>query len=301
MAEFIAVDWGTSSFRASIVDSQGCRKKTISTSGGIGQIKSEQQRQYLIAQCTKLRADLSNIDIVMSGMVGSTIGLQEVAYVESGKPLTQLSQQLVRLRCDQLKAWIVPGLCCKSHFDEVDVMRGEETQLLGWINRVKPKPTDEYWVCTPGTHSKWVQLKGDKVVRFSSSVSGELYHLLSDHSVLVQGQQEYCQQSFVAGVQRVASGEPLSHLLFSTRARVLAKQLLAEHSAAYLSGLVVGAEIAAQLNLLKQHPIVLIGQPELTQLYQLALQIRGLTSRCFCGGDEAVNGMLYCYQHGIEG
>ncbi|WKB50683.1 2-dehydro-3-deoxygalactonokinase [Eleftheria terrae] len=182
--------------------------------------------------------------VVMSGMVGSAQGWHEVAYLDARLPLSNWRDGLVPVP-GTADCWIVPG-CRWRDGDAVDVMRGEETQLLG----AQALPgTGDGWYVLPGTHSKWVRLQGGRVVVLRTYLSGELYALLSQHGTLaplLQGTADVAGTPGAAGAfeQGFAAAREgaLSHGLFGVRARVLAGDLRRELASAWLSGLLLGSE-----------------------------------------------------------
>jgi 2-dehydro-3-deoxygalactonokinase len=234
-ASLIGIDWGTTSFRIYCLSSEGEILRNQSSPKGFGQIEAEQAMKYLSQQ----RAKLPDLPVLMGGMVGSTIGLQEVPYLDCPLDLPLLSDSLVPLASTD-GVFIVPGLKYMSG-DNVDVMRGEEVQVMGWLasqESINPSAV----LCLPGTHSKWVYLVSGVVRKLETAMTGELYELLSSQSVLVNGPQSESEDAFLEGVRSSKSGD-LTRKLFSTRARVVGAGKAASEAASYLSGLLIGKEL----------------------------------------------------------
>lgn len=262
----VAVDWGTTHRRAYAVghDSQ-CLAQYEDDTGALAA-----QGRFGPA----LRAALDALGvvpqrIVLSGMVGSALGWHAVPYVGPEVGLRQLRHHLWPVPdSDGLPAtFIVPGYCVRRAQGCPDVMRGEETQLLGAVIQGLH---DGVFVL-PGTHSKWVALRTGQVRSLRTYMTGELYALLGQHGTLAaaaQGQED-SHSAFVQGVQDSAEGA-LSHQLFGARARVVCGDLPATQARAYLSGLLIGAELRDGFGLQanRHAPLYLIGSPALAQRYQ---------------------------------
>ena len=180
-------------------------------------------------------------------------------------------------------------------------MRGEETQLLGALRLRPDLAQGRHLFCLPGTHTKWAVVEDGQVLRFHTALSGELFALLSAHSVLARGAGAVngAHHTFAEGL-RVAGGEAqpgLLHLLFSTRSRQLAGEIEQEDAASYLSGLVIGTDVAASLRLLAPHgPVTLIGAPDLAALYAQALAEHTIGSDNIAGDDAALSGIAFVHQ-----
>jgi len=274
----LGVDWGSTHRRAYVIDSQGQCIAEHSDAVGALQCKGRfpEALTQLIAQL-----QIQPARIVMSGMVGSALGWQEVPYVQSGLSLNQLHKHLTPLRepPDHLNCLLVPGYVLRDQAGEPDVMRGEETQLMGAV----AMGHSDGWLVLPGTHSKWVELKAGCIVRLSTFMTGELFGLLTQHGTLAAASgtttQVWDEPAFGAGV-RVAGHSALSHALFVCRARVVAGDMPAAHAHAYLSGLLIGSELHAALRVDTDKPntlrFQLIGTPALAEHYQRAAAQMGI-------------------------
>ena len=293
-SKFIAIDWGTSSFRAYLMDEAGAAITGFSSDSGIAKLSVARQKAYLQQQCLQLSE--APLPLVVCGMVGSTLGLQDAGYLDCPFSLDSIPERLCPMQ--EFGGWIAPGLRCQSVLGETDVMRGEETQLLGWFVS-QNSHAETHTVCLPGTHSKWVQMRGASVASFNTGLTGELNDLLARHSILVSGKQTASDRAFLAGVERSAQGEPLAQTLFSCRSRVLAGDLSPRHTASYLSGLVIGSEVKGQLSyLLEPAPVVtLIGNTELTRRYRMALRRHHIDCHLYSGTDMSIAGLACCFQN----
>jgi len=297
----VAVDWGTSSFRLSLLDNEGAPLEQRVSGRGVAQMPREELLPFLRAEIDKLPGRARTLPVVLCGMAGSTIGLQNVPYQACPTDPQQLAASLAPLQGADLNAHIVPGLCARNAREgngdgELEVMRGEETQIVGWLAQAREPQRQSSWLCLPGTHAKWVKIEEGRVQQFSTALTGELYALLSGHSVLVQGEQKFDSQVFEAGLAASDTLPPLSFGLFSVRTRMLDGRLPPQHSAAYLSGLLIGSEVRAQLESAEKHSTVhLIGDRHITELYQRALARHDIQGQLHDGADLAVQGLRQLY------
>ena len=205
--------------------------------------------------------------LLASGMIGSRQGWIEAPYVACPAGIDQIAAALVPLPADAgVRGWIVPGVSCRRAGGEPDVMRGEETQILGVLGEL---PADVRTLCLPGTHSKWVGLSDGRISDFSTWMTGEVFAVLAQHSILARTMDgdTFDPAAFDAGVAR--GGEPLLHELFALRARGLFGEILPRASHSYLSGLLIGTECATAGATAGR--VALIGSRRLTGLYARAL------------------------------
>jgi len=205
--------------------------------------------------------------IVMSGMVGSRQGWIEAPYVQCPAGLAEIAAAMREVHWGERRAWIVPGLSCRDDAGVHDVMRGEEVQVLG-------ASLVDGLVCLPGTHSKWVVVDDEKIIRFSTCMTGEMYAVLKQHSILgrMMEEGEPDSRAFAEGVKRSGEGGGLLHHLFGVRTRGLMGELGPAASASYLSGILIGHELRG-FEVKKVH---LLGTPELAALYAQAAAALGI-------------------------
>ena len=232
----LGIDWGTSNRRAYLVDARGACVRRHADDQGLLAVQGD-----FGASLDALRSAMGvapDVPVVMAGMIGSASGWQEVPYLDIGVALADLPRHLVALRARPGCA-IVPGYCS----DAPDVMRGEETQLLGAL----VLGVRDGWVVLPGTHSKWVYLRDGRIERFSTYVTGELFALLAMHGTLsgLMADAHDDRPAFCAGLDAARAGSPLTHGLFGVRARVVTGQMPASRARSFLSGLLIGTEFVA--------------------------------------------------------
>jgi len=289
-AQLIALDWGTTSLRAYKLAAGGQVLEQRSLSSGIMQLPSG-PRMIAGQMCTdgfELAFDDAcgdwleaqpELPVIACGMVGSAQGWREAAYCDTPANVANLGTSLKVLRS-------LPGVIQRSPLP--NVMRGEETQVLGVLQSLPADAGDNLLIGLPGSHSKWVEVADGCIVHFDTFMTGELFAILSEHSILGRTQQRgaaFDGQAFDRGVQVALSldGEigPLS-TLFSARSLGLTGELSATEQVDYLSGLLIGHELAALADVQRRRrnssdlpSIILIGNSQLCARYSRALDACG--------------------------
>ena len=273
-ASLIAIDWGTTSARAYALDNRGAIVAERSAPLGVQRIADGRFADALASLCAGIGAE--NLPMIACGMIGSRQGWVEAPYCNCPADFSAIAMSLTRVHGARLA--IVPGLMCRDVDGVPDVMRGEETQVLGILAE---RGAARSVVVLPGTHSKWVIAGANGIERFSTFMTGELYAILREHSILgrlaADGGDDAALDN---GVRRsLRRGGALPHDLFSARTLVLAGELAAQGVSDYLSGLLLGAEIASALRWLersgvndKLEPIV-VGEASLVARYRRALAL----------------------------
>ncbi|MES3000578.1 MAG: 2-dehydro-3-deoxygalactonokinase [Pseudomonadota bacterium] len=272
----IAVDWGTSSLRAALLDEQGAVVEERSAPRGILSVPAGGFPDVF----DEITANWPRGDgtlCLVSGMAGSRQGWIEAPYCACPAGFSEIAANLAWVEPERIA--IVPGMSCER--DGVpDVMRGEETQVFGAMAAMR---IDTGWFVLPGTHSKWVRAVGGRIEHFSTFMTGEFYALLRQHSILArtlpEADGELDAQAFERGVKHAATQGNLLHAAFSVRALALFDRMPAHAMPSYLSGLVIGEEVRTQRALLDgTSPVVLVGSAALAKRYSLALGILGVSS-----------------------
>jgi 2-dehydro-3-deoxygalactonokinase len=273
---FIAVDWGTTNRRAWRLDAAGAVAAEMEDDKGILAVPNDGFHGAI----AELRERLGDLPMLMAGMVGSNRGWVETPYVPCPAGLPELAERLCWIEGE--RAAIVPGVAVDSG-KCADVMRGEEVQLVGacaegWIGR-------EGSLCHPGTHNKWVRLAGGRIADFRTVMTGEMFNLLREHSILADLLAAPAEPgpAFEAGVRHGLERDDLTAELFSVRARTLLGKAPREDASAYVSGLLIGADVKIGLPLAGDGEIVAMGRPELTRLFEAALAVAGREARAVDG------------------
>ena len=275
--DWIAVDWGTSNLRAwGMVDDRAVATVTAPT--GMGGLEKHQFEPALLSAIEPWLSADRTIDVVACGMVGARQGWQEVPYVAvPTSPIVASAMQQVATSDPRIAVSIIHGL---SQMDPADVMRGEETQIGGLL-ALEPGFTG--MACLPGTHSKWARIEASRVLNFRTFMTGELFALLAKQSVLrhSMGEHEALHEAEFADAVRVVAERPadLSSLLFGIRAAGLVGGANNLDARSRLSGLLIGAELAAMQQEWSGGEVVLIGADQLADRYSRALQALGGAAR----------------------
>jgi len=264
----LAIDWGTSSFRAYRLDQAGRIVDSRSSPRGILTVEAGRFADVLEAEAGDW-VEAGEQPIVMSGMIGSRQGWAEAAYAECPAGFAEIAAALKEVRWKNRVAWIAPGLTCKDESGVRDVMRGEEVQILGTLEALGD---GEHWFCLPGTHSKWVQVRDRRIERFWTHMTGETFAVLKAHSILgrMMSGDEQDMSFFMEGVKRSEQPGGLLHHLFGVRARGLFGELTEKSSGSYLSGILIGHELRSVRPGAKV--IHVLGTPQLAKLYALAAE-----------------------------
>jgi 2-dehydro-3-deoxygalactonokinase len=286
-SNFIAVDWGTSSFRAALLAPDGEILGELATQRGITTFKKGEFTPYLIATCADLAKNGAGF-YLMSGMIGSRNGLLEVPYCPCPAGVSEIAGTVGWVVANKIA--IVPGL--RNGFD--DVMRGEESQVLG---AAAVLGLNDALMVLPGTHSKWVNWENGAITGFDTFMTGEFYALLKEHSILAKSMAEpdaWDASAFIQGLETAMQGESLLHTAFSVRVKSLFNQLETSAASSYLSGLVIGEELAA-MQVEDGMELLVIGSQTLCERYSLALAHLGARAKTL-GNQAAWAGLHAIYQ-----
>jgi 2-dehydro-3-deoxygalactonokinase len=286
----IAIDWGTSSFRAALLGADGTVLERRAAASGILQVQDRDFALVLRREAGPWLGRHPGLPVYLSGMIGSRQGWVEAAYGPCPAGPADVAAAVLRHEEDGLRVAFVPGLSCRDADGVPDVMRGEEVQVFAALG-----PGGSGLVVLPGTHSKWALVEGGRITAFRTFMTGELYAALKGHTILgrlVAGEAED-EAAFLRGVRRGAGTRALGHALFSARTLPLMGELPGSGVAAYLSGLLIGAEIAGGLELTGAAPgaIPVVGEARLQRLYRQAGETLGLRLEP-SSGDEAFRGCL---------
>lgn len=300
MTSLIAIDWGTTSFRAYRLSEQGVVIDKRQSANGILAIEGGQFADMLVAQVGDWMDAEPDAPVVMSGMIGSRQGWQEIDYVTGQPGLAEIASGMGQITLDSGRVvWIAPGYCCLNADGQPDVMRGEETQILGAVSG----KSGDYTFCLPGTHSKWVSVVDGKINGFTTFMTGEVFDVMCQHSILgklMTGQGRIETDAlhwFDDGVDKAKVGISLLSGFFGVRARALFAEIPEAYTKDYLSGLLIGTEIrdaykdnATEVTMIGSGPLIALygrvikafgGQAQLANenlsaagIYELAKEIK---------------------------
>jgi 2-dehydro-3-deoxygalactonokinase len=283
-------DWGTSRLRLYL--RQGKMVLDRRDGPGIGSLNGASPRDVFLDLVGDWREAGPSMAL-LCGMVGSRNGWQEAAYAPCPANAADIRERLLHIDADGLPVAIVPGLSCRNALGGPDVMRGEETQILGALSLNPELAKGRHLLALPGTHTKWVVVEDGAITSFLTAPVGELYALLREHSILAKaapGDGPESPEGFARGVARIVAQGParLPHLIFETRSRQLIDGLPKDEAMGFLSGLLIGADTATTSSWFGDlGQVSLIGAPALSVLYAQAIAAHGGTS-VTVDGDAAV-------------
>ena len=281
---WIAVDWGTSHLRAWLMARDGAVLDRRSSADGMGTLGRDGFEPALRA----LVGDAMPAPVLACGMVGSRQGWSEAPYATVPCAPPSIHEAVAVPGFD---ARILPGVKQDS---PADVMRGEETQIAGFLAR---NPGFDGVVCLPGTHTKWVHVSAGEIVCFRTVMTGEMFALLSGQSVLRHSMGTgWDDAAFATGVdQTLSRPENLAASLFSLRAEGLLSGLGGDAVRARLSGLLIGAELAAMRPYWLGQAVALVGAEALSAAYATALGAQGVPTRIADAEEMTLAGLSAAY------
>lgn len=268
-AEWIAVDWGTSNLRAFAMRGETVLAE-VQSDNGMSRLEKSEFGPALMALIGDWLGD-GVTDVLACGMVGARQGWVEAPYASVPSAPLAGNAVLVGGTDARVRVFVVPGL---KQEKPADVMRGEETQVAGFLAK---NPNWDGVICLPGTHTKWVHVSADEVVSFRTFMTGEMFSLLSNASVLQHSVSDgWDETAFEDGLSTTLSRpEAIASELFGIRANDLLNAVDGGAASARLSGLLLGAELAAARPYWLGQNIALIGDAKLSEVYAKALKTQG--------------------------
>lgn len=276
---WIAVDWGTSRLRVSAINSQGAVIERKESDKGMGVLPPSGYEQALLTLISPWLKSEKTTKILCCGMVGARQGWFEAPYrTVPCAPVMAAETVLIETEDPRISVAVVPGLCQPN---PADVMRGEETQIAGFLDEFSGF---EGVICLPGTHSKWARISGGKVISFQTHMTGELFEFLSIKSVLRHSTatQGWSGTDFNRGVATaMADPAKTSAMLFKLRAEHLLDDQSKVTARAFLSGLLIGQELAASQDYWQDQRIAIIGADALAQRYRSAMEMLALSPEIY--------------------
>lgn len=303
-AAFIAVDWGTSNARFALCDADG---RALEIRKGPGAADSRGRfAEVFDAHTADWRGSRGELTAWLCGMAGSAIGWLETPYLPAPVDLHELAEAPVKIRAG---VYAVPGMRCTNPLGAPDVMRGEETQLLGALRIGALQGTGHQLVCMPGTHTKWAAVAGESLQEFLTAPTGEIHAALCEHTVLVRDKSTPVTQAaaeFERGLAEAGRHRGLLlHQIFQARSLRLDRQLAPEGAASWISGLLIGADVNGALSLFEEHdatgPVIIVGAPQLTTAYSQALARAGRQSVEIDGTVASLAGLAQIFREREEG
>ena len=298
LAQLIALDWGTTSLRAYKLAAGGQVLEQRSLSSGIMQLPrtpriingQECADGFELAfdeACGDWLDEQPDLPVIACGMVGSAQGWREAAYRDTPANVATLGTSLQTVRSLRgVDVHIVPGVIQRSRLP--NVMRGEETQVLGVLQNLQGEAGSDLLIGLPGSHSKWVEVADGCIVHFDTFMTGEIFAVLSEHSILGRTQQRAgpsMARPLIVACKwpcRRTARSARCRRVFSARSLGLTGELSATAQADYLSGLLIGHELSALATVQRRRrnsvhlpSIILIGNAQLCARYSRALDACG--------------------------
>ena len=287
MKKWIAVDWGTSTFRAYLVQNNEV-SDTIETKDGMKFVKSHLFEQTLLTLIDRWLDNDKITEILASGMVGSKQGWEEAPYQKTPCNLKSLNYITPSLKDNRISLKIFSGV---SQINQPDVMRGEETQIAGFLNE---NPNFNGSICLPGTHSKWVEIKNNNIIKFKTFMTGELFEIISKNSVLIHSvkAEKIDKMELLKSVDKILQKPELfSNALFQLRADDLINSKGPAIYKSRLSGYLLAIELLGSMEFWKNNDIILIGNQDLIEMYQFILNKKVKSIKTFLSRDMILKGL----------
>lgn len=268
----IGVDWGTSSLRAYRIAPGGAVTDRLDRPGGIMTVEGGRFAEALRDAIGPWIA-AGESRVLLCGMIGSRQGWVEAPYLPCPAGPAEIAGATIPVPFADAETRLVPGLTSSDEAGVPDVMRGEETKLVALARILGDAPA---LACMPGTHSKWARLEAGRVTGFSTQMTGEAFAALSHHTILARTAEDGPDQpaAFARGLARARQPGGLLHHLFGTRTLHLMDQLAAAETRSYLSGLLIGHEVASASKGATR--VQLVGAAGLAALYETALRDAGI-------------------------
>jgi len=287
----IAADWGTSNLRVWGMDYQGNVINKITDGKGMSSLKPSEFEPHLIDLIGNWLPKEGNAKcpIIICGMAGAKTGWKEAAYLKAPCPPVN-KEKIIQIETEdqRISVSIVPGIMQKS---PSDVMRGEETQIAGYLSK---NPDFDGIICLPGTHTKWVHISAGEIVSFKTFMTGEIYQTLSKHSILKDSvkSNDFDSTAFLEAFEHIYSNPALlSSKLFGLRAIDLLENTSTKFLKSKLSGYLIGSELAGAKSYWLGQNIVMIGNDDLCILYEKVLKKLGSNATIENAQNVTLNGL----------
>jgi 2-dehydro-3-deoxygalactonokinase len=287
-------DWGTSACRLYLCRFNQQQLTVLARTAGPGIKHLREPEEDFFTLCQPWITEYGQVPVFLIGTVGADIGWKETSYVSCPADKQHLLAAARHFTARGVDITILPGLSCMNRHDLPDIMRGEETQIFGFLSQHFLAGQNRL-ICLPGTHTKWALLQEQHIESFVTSPVGELYEVLSQHSVLLNptAHAKWCKPSFTHGLQvGMRESSNLLHTLFAARAYQVIDKHTNTQAAGYLSGLLIGFDVKAAM---QDFPIfthvTVIGSDHICSLYTEALEYIGITTEHFSSEEATLSGL----------
>jgi len=293
-AKWIAADWGTTHIRAWAIGEEDNVLAFRESNEGMKDLQQNQFEPVLLKLIESWLDDTKVTTVIACGMVGSKQGWVETPYLKTPcVPIDNQQLAIATTKDNRIKVNFVPGVMQNNL---ADIMRGEETQIAGFINK---NPDFNGVVCLPGTHTKWVNVKEGQITSFKTFMTGELFgvisnHTLIRHSISIKG---WNQAGFEAGIHEGFNNPgSIASDLFSLRAESIVNDLDCDQARSTLSGLLLGVELNGAQTFWENSNVIIIGSQLLSNNYLQGLKILGGQSQLFSLETATLSGLSFAYR-----
>lgn len=290
---WIAVDWGTSHLRVWLMDAHGRPFNRAESDQGMGRLTAVDYEDALLDLIDGFLPASGQIPVICCGMAGSRQGWHEAPYAAAPCEAPSIGQATrVSTEDTRLDVYILPGI---KQNKPADVMRGEETQIAGFL---VSEPEFDGVLCLPGTHNKWVHISAKEVVSFRTFMTGELFALIGGQSVLRHSltSKGWDERAFLSAVSEgMSHPASLGCDLFALRAESLLHGLSPAAARARLSGQLIGMELAAARPYWLGRDVAVLGEDGIASAYTSALAAQGAFPRAVCAEDITLRGLSAAY------
>ena len=290
---WIAIDWGSSNLRVWALNNNNAILDSILSNDGMLGLASNEFEPLLLEKISKWGVGDANIPILCCGMVGAKQGWVEAPYASIPYNLMQKADN-VKVRCSdhRLNVRILGGL---RQDNPADVMRGEETQIRGFLSIFS---NFDGIIRLPGTHTKWVHVSAGEVISFRTFMSGELFDLLSKYSVLKHSvkSDDWNDKEFRSAVsESISNPQKIFSDFFKLRADHLLKQVEKSELRSKLSGYIIGVELAGAKPYWLGQNVVILGNDYLSKIYKTALEGQGIFAQEIDATECTLNGLAQAF------
>ena len=293
-AKWIAADWGTTHMRAWAIGEEDNVLAFRESNEGMKDLQQNEFEPVLLKLIESWLDDTKVTTVMACGMVGSKQGWVETPYLKTPcVPIDNQQLTIATTKDNRIKVNLVPGVMQNY---SADIMRGEETQIAGFINN---NPDFNGVVCLPGTHTKWVNVKEGQITSFKTFMTGELFgvisnHTLIRHSISIKG---WNQAGFEAGIHEGFNNPgSIASNLFSLRAESIVNDLDRDQARSTLSGLLLGVELNGAQTFWENSNVIIIGSQLLSDNYHQGLKILGGQSQLFSLETATLSGLSFAYR-----
>ncbi|MGB5558940.1 MAG: 2-dehydro-3-deoxygalactonokinase [Paracoccaceae bacterium] len=290
--DWIAVDWGTTHLRAWAMTQDGTVLAEAQSDNGMGALSRDEFEPSLLDLVAPWLSP-TPMTVVACGMVGSRQGWVEAPYAATPCPPIAARMVSPATTDPRLKVHVIPGV---KQTEPPDVMRGEETQIAGYL---RLNPGFDGILCLPGTHTKWVRISEGQISAFRTSMTGEIFACLTQHSVLRHAvdTQGWNDAAFAEALgDAISRPEQMATRLFSLRADSLLNAMPPDIGTARLSGILIGMELASVRGYWLGQEVTLIGASALAKVYDQALAAQGVQTRLTDAGTVTRAGLFAAYE-----